>query len=438
MRKSTYIRILSYCIAAAVAVGGFAGAGWYRAIKAETVLQHGYARAYQQIASDLSTISADLSKVRLHPVDSVFLTLSADIYKNASSAVRTLENLPSEGEEYNALINYVNRIADYSAALARNRANGKGISNRDIENLSALSSATEKITECIQGGCTESYDARFFASVSGALSGLDSELTELHDSLSETPVLLYDGPFSDHITETVPYCVTAHPDEMSVEDSKKVLCDFFDLDPSEITQTGEGDGKLPVWCFSFQKSDQSYYAQTAKNGGQLILLLSGCSGEDMIGTEEAAGKAEEAVSALGFDPLIPTYQYKENGILYVNFASVQSDVVCYPDLVQIGICLSDGKVCYVQATGYASNHRSRDDLTPAVSETQARKQLPASLSMKDSRLAVIASEGEIESLCYEYLGTDGNDDYLFYIDASGGTLTRILKLLYSDNGTLTL
>ena len=42
MRKSTYIRILSYCIAAVVAIGGFAGAGWYRAIKSEAVLQHGY------------------------------------------------------------------------------------------------------------------------------------------------------------------------------------------------------------------------------------------------------------------------------------------------------------------------------------------------------------------------------------------------------------
>ena len=153
--------------------------------------------------------------------------------------------------------------------------------------------------------------------------------------------------------------------------------------------------------------------------------------------EEGIAAAERAAAALGFSGLDPTYRYEEGGVLYVNFAAVKGEIRLYPDLVQIGISLSDGGLCYAEAKGYLSNHKARA-LIPTVTEEDARASLYDGFDILSARLCVIPTSGELERLCYEFHTKQGDREFLIYIDASTGSEAQVLQLLRSDGGELTM
>ena len=60
------------------------------------------------------------------------------------------------------------------------------------------------------------------------------------------------------------------------------------------------------------------------------------------------------------------------------------------------------------------------------------------MEVTDQKLAVIPLETKKEVLCYELKGKIDQDEYLIYLNAETGKQEKILLLLVSENGTLTI
>ena len=130
---------------------------------------------------------------------------------------------------------------------------------------------------------------------------------------------------------------------------------------------------------------------------------------------------------------------KQDGVLTVNFAFRQGDVLCYSDLVKVSVALDSGKVCGFEAKGYLMAHCPRELPAPAVTPEDARAAVPASLEVLAAQLALVPSDGKYETLCYEFkcAAADGRHS-IIYADAATGAQHKILILLEDETGTLTL
>ena len=126
-----------------------------------------------------------------------------------------------------------------------------------------------------------------------------------------------------------------------------------------------------------------------------------------------------------------------DGILTVNYAAVQNDVVLYPDLIKVQLSMKDGSVIGVEAGNYLMNHTQRTLELPAISEEDAVARIGTQLTPLAARLCVIPVDAG-EALCYEIRATDGTDTFLVYIDAMTGTERELMQVVNDENGALVM
>ncbi len=136
--------------------------------------------------------------------------------------------------------------------------------------------------------------------------------------------------------------------------------------------------------------------------------------------------------------MTPTYSFTSDGICCLNFAGTAGDYTVYPDLIKVGVSLSDKKVVSMDAADYVMNHVPRTPPEPSLSEDEAKGVLSPDLTPQSTDFALIPTPGGGEVWAYEILcKTPEDNDVLVYVDVTTGREADLLLLLYADGGTLT-
>ena len=155
-----------------------------------------------------------------------------------------------------------------------------------------------------------------------------------------------------------------------------------------------------------------------------------------LGYEEASKKARSFLDSRGIKNMKESYYVISDNICLLNYAYMQGNIICYPDLVKVGIALDNGEVVRFQTTGYLMNHTDRK-LSAKLTAAEAQKSVSPNLKVEQSRLALIPTPGLNEVLTYEFKCTGRqNERVLVYIDTETGFEDDILILQQSDSGVL--
>ena len=85
------------------------------------------------------------------------------------------------------------------------------------------------------------------------------------------------------------------------------------------------------------------------------------------------------------------------------------------------------------------NHHERNIPKPRLTAAEARERVNDRLQLQgEPRLAIIPLETLQEVLCWEFRGTVDDNLFIVYINAVDGDEERILQVLDTPEGTLTL
>ena len=193
---------------------------------------------------------------------------------------------------------------------------------------------------------------------------------------------------------------------------------------------------MPVDCFeySLMLGDYALSAGVTKQGGEVLYLLCESDVGEVNLTQDAAVDAARAfLLARGYGSMEMSYMSLFDGILTVNFAAVQDEVVLYPDLVKVQVSMRDGTVVGLEPTGYLMNHVGRVIEIPKVTEADALMRIGSTLTATGARLCVIP-ENDAEYLCYEITATDGAGSFLVYIDAMTGVERELMQVVTDPSG----
>lgn len=129
---------------------------------------------------------------------------------------------------------------------------------------------------------------------------------------------------------------------------------------------------------------------------------------------------------------------KADGSVQFNFVPVQDEVYLYPDIVKVKVALDNGDIIGFDATAYYMNHTERKLEKPKLTEKEAEQKVNKNLKIEGRKLTLIPLESGKEVLAYEFKGTYKGDTFYVYINALNGNEEKILKVIKTEHGDLTM
>lgn len=442
MKKRDVIRIFSFsvCIVAVLTTYAIIGNNQSRAYKAK--LEASYQQSLTELSECLDSIETNLTKSAYASTPTMMTNLSEDLYSECNSAKKALSHLPVEQMNLGGEYKFLSQAGDYAKYLSAKIEDGEEISNEEYENLKMfLEYAREysehinnMVTKCALGGRITENEVKSKNNDS-KLSNISINFDEAEETFSDYPTLLYDGPFADAVLNRDPVMIK-DAETITKEEAKEIAAKAVDANIDEVEFQCEEFGSIPCYDFIFE----DYTIAVTKNGGYIAYIISSNRIKNRTITEEnAINIASSYLNELGYENMEKTYYSISNNVCVINFAYSENGVIRYTDLIKVGVSMEDGQIFSIEAKGYLTNHRNREEFKGGISEDNAKSKLSSNIEIISSRMCLIPKKNGKEAYCYQFhCKSRGSDqELLIYINAITGEEEDILLLLYSDNGTLT-
>ena len=355
---------------------------------------------------NLNNISTNLEKTIYVSTPTMLSKLSTELWREASGAKTNLSLLPTGEKTVANTYKFLSQVGEFVMALERKSASGQSLTDKEREQLlslynlcNSLSEDINRISHEIQNGTYsfEEIKSTLSKSKNSDVKSFAENIDDTEQTLTDIPTLIYDGPFSEHLSQSEPKLLSGLGNisqEEALETAKKICHKEKDV----LRFSHNEDGDLP--CYVFQ-GDNSTIAVTKQGGKPCYMINSQFVGEIQLKYDDVVNKATEYLDSLGYSDMKASYYFIEDGICTINFAAAQNDIVMYPDLIKVGISLENGEILSFDATGYISNHTRRNNVTAKISMEEAEKVVNNQLEIIDSQICVIPTEWKTEQLCYE-------------------------------------
>ena len=450
--KKRTVLAFSYLTAAALTFGILAGVNYERAKQYERMMANNYQHAFDELVTAVTEVDTALQKSVYATSANLTGSLCTEVFGKAMTAQMSLGALPFSCQELEQTSGFISRVGDYAYALSRAAAAGRTITDEQLDNLRALSDTASILALNLKSMQSELQDGHLtLTELRRAQTTLDENtdgqaayagdsIRLIEQEFPEVPSLIYDGPFSEHLSGAAPKALEGL-EEVDEETARALAAGFLGLNRAKVYPTGEIGGELPCYGFAADGGDggTTYLAVTKQGGKILSMLSSRPAGSASVGAEEAVKTAERFLGNAGYTDMAETYHMSQNGVLTVNFAYRQGEVLCYSDLVKVSVALDTGKVCGFEAKGYLTAHHTRELPEIRVSAEDARERVPETLEILARRLALVPSDGKYETLCHEFkCAAENGQHFIIYVSVETGAQEKILILLEDESGALTL
>jgi len=324
------------------------------------------------------------------------------------------------------------------------------ISTEQMNQISSLSDYASKLQQSISSLNEEINAGRLywneiakkgtatFKQVSSEEGG--NAFEEISKTFQEYPGLIYDGPFSEHITDIKAVGISGQ--EIDNSKAESIVKKFVGEDRIEGVEsiTESTQSNIPSIDVSLNlKDDSTLYMSVSKIGGHPIYMINNRAiSEKNLTIDAAMKKASEFLGKNNYKSMKSTYYMDENNIATINFAYTQDNVTIYPDLIKVQVAMDNGEIVGFEAAGYLFSHQERNLPAPKISQDEARAKLNEKLEIVNSGLAVIPTDVKTEVLVYEFKGKVDDREFIVYINAETGNEEDILIILHTQNGIYTI
>ncbi len=418
--------------------------------KAKQASENSYNMAFYELVDYVQNVETYLAKSLISSTPEHGAETLTSVWREANLAQAYLAQLPIESQELENTEKFLNQVSDYSYSLSRKNIYNESLTEDDLKNLQQLhqysvelQNTLNQLADDINSGrikwneLTEKGTTALAQQVS--TSSLDG-FSSLEENFHEYSGLIYDGAFSEHLTSSEKKGLIG--EDINEEIAKQKVIEFIGKDKAKDVQSlgYSENATIPQYNFSV-KTDvaDNINISISRKGGHIIYMNSNRDvNTEIISQEEANKIGKDFLSSKGFENMKETYFLKQDGIVTINYAYTQDNVVVYSDLIKVKVALDNGEILGIETTGYINNHTQRDTSKVKISEEKAKETLNKNLDIKYSGLAIIPTKYQTEILCYEFKGKVEDREFLVYINAENGREEDILIITNTPNGTLTM
>lgn len=403
-----------------------------------TKLENVYESNFYSLLDSVNNLENKLSKVLVSNTASYQRKTLLEASQNASEAEIAVASLPLKSGDRDETIKLVNQIGGYTQTVADELVSGE-LTEEERETLEEIYQSVSALKAQLNDFARKLESDYSILDASLSLDGDNNLLAENLASVKrqnvEYPTMIYDGPFSDSVTNAEVKGLKGSV--VSREEAKEKLLKLF-KDATSVEDEGETNGRFETYNFRLKNSSgETLFVQSTKIGGYILTISgAGITGEDYLD----GGGAKEVALAFA----------KENGIegasivwsdniqndIYFNIAPSQSGIILYPDLVKVKVNLTSGTVVGYDATSYFTNHKARNLASGSLSLSTAKGKVPPTFEIISARKVLAPLDYNREVVCVEVEGERNGETYYFYFNAENGNNENVLKVIETDNGNL--
>jgi len=412
--------------------------------------ENSYNMAFYELVDYVQNVETYLAKSLISTTPEHGAETLTNLWREANLAQSYLARLPIESQELENTEKFLNQVSDYSYSLSRKNIYNESLSQEDLKNLKDLHGYSVELENTLNQLSEDLNTGRFgwgeltkkgTVAFAKQVDNISKEsFSNLEENFHEYSGLIYDGAFSEHLTNQDRKGLTG--EDISEERASEIVRKFIGEDQiKEISNLGLSENAaIPVYDFSFKnKQDQSGNISISQKGGHIVYFNSNRDiGAEIISQEEANEKGKQFLNTKGFPDMKETYYLKQEGVVTINYAYLQNGVIMYPDLIKVKVALDNGEVLGIETSGYLNNHEQRNLPEVKISKEEAKKTLNKELQIESEGFAVIPTEWKSEIYCYEFKGKVEDKEFLVYINCENGREEDILVIKDTPNGTLTM
>lgn len=436
-------------IAIIVAIGIYA---YKKQTEYRQASENDYNMAFYELVDYVQNVETYLAKSLISSTPEHGAETLTHVWREANLAQSYLARLPIDSNELSNTAKFLNQVSDYSYSLSRKNIYNESLTQDDLKNLKELHSYSIELENTLNQLSADINDGRIswgeltkkgtnaFAQQVSNIS--KDSFSNLEENFHEYAGLIYDGAFSEHMTNPERKGLTG--EEIDENKAKEIAKEFIGKDKiKEINSNGVSENaNIPSYDFIAKlnnNDEDNLWISISKKGGHIVFMNYNRKVEaETINMEKANELGKQFLDSRGINNMKETYYIKQDGIVTINYAYMQNDIIIYSDLVKLKIALDNGEILGIETTGYLNSHEERKLEEVKITKEKAKENLNKDLEIVSERLAVIPTEFRTEVLCWEFKGKVEDKEFLVYINAKTGREEDILVILNTPNGTLTM
>ena len=412
--------------------------------------ENAYNMAFFELVDYVDSVEVYLAKALVSNTPEHGAETLTYVWREANLAQSYLARLPISSSELENTAKFLNQVSDYSYSLSRKNINNQELTQEELDNLTKLHQYSTELKNTLNqlsedlnsgriswGELTKKGSPVFAQEVSNISK---DSFSNLEENFHEYAGLIYDGAFSEHMTNPERKGLTG--EEIDEETAKQKALEFIGAENvKEINSNGiTQNANIQSYDFSVVKNDGvNVWISISQKGGHVVFSNSTRDVTAEIITQENANEiGKKFLDSRGIYNMKPTYYLKQNGIVTINYAYEQDGVTVYSDLIKLKVALDNGEILGMETSGYLNSHEYRNFATPKVSKEKAREKINKNLEIQSEGLAMIPTEYQSEILCWEFKGVVDDRQFLVYINVENGKEEDVLVILDTPNGILTM
>lgn len=419
-------------------------------------LQAEYSKSMYDLIDSVQNIRVNLGKAAIVGSREQSIIVFEEIFRNASMANDKLHSLPISQETIGDTGKFLSQVGDFCYTLGKVSSEGRNLSDADYASIDRLKNESFTLEQQLKNVSSDINEGRvrwgeIRKKVTGVLaSSKEQPLAEkfqgIQKQVVQYPALIYDGPFSDNILDIKPKISSQK--EVSQKQAEETARVVIGNDKIESIQLEASQGKEKISSFRFSVAmkgrtdkNQRVICQVSKPGGKVLYLLNDRQiGSPKIDVKKAIDIGTNYLKNIGYNNMTPTYSLNyENNIAVVNYVYKQKDYMIYPDQIKLKVALDDGSIIGIESEKYLTSHEENRNIPAAkITAAQAKQRVGKRLDISSVRMAIVPTETNKEVLCYEFSGSYKDDSYIVYINAETGYEQRIVQIINTPNGQLTM
>ncbi|PQQ65779.1 germination protein YpeB [Acetivibrio saccincola] len=416
-------------------------------------LDNQYNRAFYEMVGYVDNVQALLIKSLITSTPNATATTMQEAWRQANLAQANLGQLPVSQHALANTAKFLAQVGDLAYSINHKNMEGKNLDEKEYKMIEQLHGYAESLNKSlndlqsqissgrIKWGELREKGTPLFKRTSSEMP--KEQFENIDKTFVDYPTLIYDGPFSDHLTKIEPKGLTG--EDLNQDEAKEYVIKFFGKDKVERVDTvGKNDNsdiKTYTYNVVFKDGSEDDIATvdvTQKGGHVLWMLRNRDTGQETVDIDKAKELGKKFLEERGYKGMVDTYYLKEDGTATINYAYQQEGVTIYPDLIKVKIALDNGEIVGFESKGYLYAHIERNIPEPKITEEEARSMIGDRMEIVSSGLAIIPTDYKTELFTYEFKGKLNDRDFIVYINAETGKEEKILMIVDTPNGILTM
>ena len=410
-----------------------------------------YNKSLYDMIGYVNNASVELAKLKLISTNNLKQTTLAGIWRYSNLAKENLNILPLEQNNIANTSKFLTQVSDFSFSLLNKLSKGNEINDEEYQNLDIIYDNSKKLSDTMQEIYSALNDGRikwneleYVGNEKLSEENLDTQNTLPLDTIGKDfesyEGLIYDGAFSEHVMQNEAKGLSG--EILSMEECRKTIENVFsDKNIEYINYVEDSNGIVDLYIFNIKFANDEIIKNVSitKRNAKLYQMISDKpSNNENLTIDEVKQIGLEFLKKNGIEEVVDTYYLKEENYAIINYAAKQNDIVLYPDLIKIKISLETGEVCSYEAKGYIFNNIKRDNVSPKITIDEARSVIKQKEYILSEGLAIIPTDFNTEILVYEFKGKIDETEFLVYINANTAVEEKVLLILNTPGGILTI